>query len=76
MYTLDVVLDPRKAIEKLENEQYDLILLDVLMTGDKTLAGSKEYEELGCSDYITKPFLPLLIKEVIHNVCCDMAEVV
>ena len=97
MYSLDVVLDPNKAIEKLKNEYYDLVLLDVMMpqmsgletlriirtiteapvvimTGDKTLAGSKEYEELGCNDYITKPFLPLLIKEVIHNVCCDMAE--
>ena len=97
MYSLDVVLDPNKAIEKLKNEHYDLVLLDVMMpqmsgletlriirtitetpvvimTGDKTLASSKEYEELGCNDYITKPFLPLLIKEVIHNVCCDMAE--
>lgn len=99
LYQLDSVLDPNKAIEKLKNEHYDLVLLDVmmpqmsglealkaireisqtpvvLMTGDKTLAGSKEYENLGCDDYITKPFLPLLIKEIIHNMCCDTTEAI
>jgi len=39
----------------------------VLMTGDKTLDAATEFAELGCDDYVTKPFLPLLIKEVIHN---------
>lgn len=39
----------------------------VLMTGDKTLNTSSDFTKLGCDDYITKPFLPLLIKEVIHN---------
>ena len=37
------------------------------MTADKTLGAFKEFAELGCGDYITKPFLPLLIKEVIYN---------
>ena len=35
----------------------------VLMTGNKTLDTSTDFAELGCNDYITKPFLPLLIKE-------------
>ena len=39
----------------------------VLMTGDKALETSTEFAKLGCDDYITKPFLPLLIKEVVHN---------
>ena len=26
-----------------------------------------KFAELGIDDYITKPFLPLLIKEVVHN---------
>ena len=39
----------------------------VLMTGDKTLDTSMEFAELGCSDYITKPFLPILVKEIVHN---------
>ena len=74
----------------LEQQSFDLILLDVkmpdmdgletlreirkkyrtpvvLMTSDKTLDTSTEFGELGCDDYITKPFLPLLIKEVVHN---------
>ena len=37
------------------------------MTGDKTLEASTEFEGLGCDDYITKPVLPLLMKEIIHN---------
>ncbi len=39
----------------------------VLMTADKNLNSSSEFAALGCDDYITKPFLPLLIKEVVHN---------
>ena len=39
----------------------------VLMTGDKTLDASMEFAELGCSDYIIKPFLPILVKEIVHN---------
>lgn len=39
----------------------------VLVTSDKTLDLSAEIAELGCDDYITKPFLPLLVKEVVHN---------
>ena len=38
-----------------------------LMTSYKTLDTSTEYGELGCDDFITKPFLPLLLKEIIHN---------
>lgn len=80
----------RDAVEILEKQAFDLILLDVkmpdmdgletlrlirekyqtpvvLMTGDKTLDISEEFGEYGCDDYITKPFLPLLVKEVVHN---------
>lgn len=79
-----------EALELLDKQHFDLILLDVmmpemdgletlrrirenyntpvvLMTGDKTLEASVEFAELGCDDYITKPVLPLLIKEIIHN---------
>lgn len=80
----------REALLMLEQQSFDLILLDVkmpemdgletlrcireksqtpvvLMTSDKTLGASAEFAELGCDDYITKPFLPILIKEVVHN---------
>lgn len=38
----------------------------VLMTGEKNIDAS-EGLKYGCDDYITKPFLPMLLKEVIHN---------
>ena len=80
----------REALTIMEQQEFDLILLDVkmpdmdgletlqrirekyqtpvvLMTGDKTLDTSTEFAALGCDDYITKPFLPMLIKEVVHN---------
>ena len=82
--------DMNEKLEIIEQQTFDLILLDVnmpemdgletlrlirkkyqtpvvLMTADKTLDTSTEYGELGCDDFITKPFLPLLLKEIIHN---------
>ena len=90
IYKMACVESGQEALELLEMENFDLIMLDVLMpgmngletlrrirekyqtpvvlmTGDKTLGAFKEYAELGCGDYVTKPFLPLLIKEVIYN---------
>ncbi len=90
IYKMACVESGQEALEILEMENFDLIMLDVLMpgmdgmetlrrirekyqtpvvlmTGDKTLGDFKEYAELGCGDYVTKPFLPLLIKEVIYN---------
>ena len=78
------------ALELLNNQEFDLILLDVkmpemdgletlrkirekyrtpvvLMTSDKTLEAATEFAELGCDDYVTKPVLPLLIKEIVHT---------
>lgn len=89
-YKLACVESGSEALEMLEKERFDLIMLDVLMpdmdgletlkhiheryripvvlmTADKTLGDFKEFAELGCCDYVTKPFLPLLIKEVIYN---------
>ena len=89
-YQLFFAESGEKALEKMKVHFYDLILLDVkmsgmdgletlrhirefsdvpvvLMTGDKTLDTSSDFSKLGCSDYITKPFLPILLKEVIHN---------
>ena len=39
----------------------------VLMTGDKTIDASNGFLQWGCDDYITKPFMPIVIKEIIHN---------
>ncbi|MBP3610381.1 MAG: response regulator [Lachnospiraceae bacterium] len=64
---LDVMMPEMDGLETLRRirEKYDTPV--VLMTGDKTLEASVEFAELGCDDYITKPVLPLLIKEIIHN---------
>ena len=90
MYEIIPAVSGKQALEILEQQSVDLILLDVnmpemdgletlrlirkkyqtpvvLMTSDRTLDTSIEFEKMGCDDYITKPFLPLLMKEVIHN---------
>ena len=90
MYEIVSAGSGEDALERLKEQQFDLIFLDVmmpgmdgletlrrirehyqtpvvLMTGDKTLDVSAGFSALGCDDYITKPFLPLLIREVVHN---------
>ena len=90
MYEIISVKSGKDALKILDQQSFDLIMLDlmmpdmdgletlkqirqkhqtpvVLMTGDKNLATSTEFAALGCDDYVTKPFLPLLIKEVVHN---------
>lgn len=89
-YEIVAVTGGQEALKELNRQEFDLIMLDVmmpdmdgletlrhirkiyrtpvvLMTGNKTLDMSAGFAELGCNDYITKPFLPLLIKEVVHN---------
>lgn len=90
MYKIISAGSGNEALGILEKEDFDLILLDVmmpemdgletlrrirekydtpvvLMTADKSLDTSTEFNALGCDDFVTKPFLPLLIKEVVHN---------
>lgn len=64
---LDVMMPEMDGMETLKciREKYTTPV--VMMTGDKTLVDSTEFAELGYDDYITKPVLPLLIKEIIHN---------
>ena len=64
---LDVVMPEMDGLETLRliRDKYQTPV--VLMTADKTLDASTGLAELSCDDYVTKPFLPLLIKEVIYN---------
>lgn len=64
---LDINLPDTNGFELLGQikEKYGIPV--VLMTGDKTLSTINKALESGCDDYITKPFLPLLLKEIIHS---------
>lgn len=64
---LDVMMPEMDGLETLRHIRKIYNVPVVLMTGNKTLDTSSDFAELGCNDYITKPFLPLLIKEVVHN---------
>ncbi|MBP3338284.1 MAG: response regulator [Lachnospiraceae bacterium] len=94
LYEIISVTSGYDALDILEKQKFDLILLDVkmpgmngmetlklirekydtpvvLMTSDKTLEAATEFAEYGCDDFITKPFLPLLLKETIYNMSKD-----
>ncbi len=64
---LDVKMPEMDGLEVLKRIREKTDTPVVLMTGDKELKASTEFAALSCDDYITKPFLPLLIKEVVHN---------
>ncbi|MCM1309139.1 MAG: HD domain-containing protein, partial [Butyrivibrio sp.] len=40
----------------------------VFMTSDKNIETIKRLTELGVDDYLTKPFLPLTLKELVHGI--------
>ncbi len=64
---LDVRMPDMDGLETLKRIRENHQIPVILMTSDKMLDISAGFAELGCNDYITKPFLPLLIKEVIHT---------
>ena len=99
MYEIVSATSGRQALEILDEQHFDLIMLDVnmpemdgletlrlirkkhqtpvvLMTGDKILDTSVGFAELGCDDYVTKPFLAPLLKEIVHNMteCININE--
>lgn len=90
MYEIIPAYSGREALEIVEQQPIDLILLDVRMpdmdgletlrrirekhqtpvafiTADKNIDTFNEFAALGCDDYITKPFPPLLLREIVHN---------
>ena len=64
---LDVMMSEMDGLETLRHIRKIYRTPVVLMTANKTLDASVDFAELGCDDYITKPFLPILLKEVVYN---------
>jgi len=64
---LDVKMPEMDGLETLRHIRENYRTPVVLMTSDKTLEAATEFAELGCDDFITKPVLPLLIKEIVHT---------
>lgn len=90
-YTIIGAESGTQALEILEKQKINLVLLDVampdmngfetlklikekhnipvvFMTGDKNLETINKANEYGVEDYLTKPFLPLALKEVLHSI--------
>ena len=65
---LDVVMPEMDGFETLSRikEKYDIPV--VFMTGDKHIETINKATEFGVEDYLTKPFLPLALKEVMHSI--------
>ena len=64
---LDMNMPGMDGLETLKHLREKHKMPVVLMTSEKKIETSEEFEKYGCDDYLTKPFLPLLLKEVIHN---------
>ena len=64
---LDVMMPDMDGMETLKKirEKYQVPV--VLMTANKTLDFGAEFAKLGCDDFITKPVLPELLRELVHN---------
>ncbi len=53
------------ATMELIRQKYNMPI--VLMTGDRNIETIERATKLGVDDYLTKPFLPLALKEIIHS---------
>lgn len=65
---LDLEMPEMDGFETLKyiREQYKIPV--VVMTGDRKLETIHQVEEMRVDDYLTKPFLPLQLKEIVHSV--------
>lgn len=65
---LDLIMPEMDGFEALSliKEQYNIPV--VFMTGDKNIETLEKAAEHGVEDYLTKPFLPLALKEIMHSI--------
>jgi response regulator RpfG family c-di-GMP phosphodiesterase len=90
-YEVTCASSAKEALELLEEGEFDMVLLDlvmpdvkdfelcisikenytipvVLMTADKNLDTMQKAVALGIEDYVTKPFLPVILRETVHSI--------
>lgn len=65
---LDVVMPEMDGFEMLSKIKEKYKIPVVFMTGNKNIETIRKAAELGVEDYLTKPFLPLALKEVMHSI--------
>ncbi len=65
---LDIEMPEMDGFETLQliREKYKIPV--VFMTGDRNRETIQRAESMGVDDYLTKPFLPLQLKEIVHSV--------
>lgn len=64
---LDVRMPEMDGVETLQHIREKYKTPVVFMTGDKGFDVPTEYSKLSYDDYITKPVMPILMKEIVHN---------
>ena len=65
---LDVVMPEMDGFETLSRIKEKHNIPVVFMTGDKNIETINKATEYGVEDYVTKPFLPLALKEILRSI--------
>ena len=65
---LDLEMPEMNGFETLKYIRKQYTIPVVVMTGDRKPETIHQAEELKVDDYLTKPFLPLQLKEIVHSV--------
>jgi len=65
---LDVRMPDMDGFETLQHIRENHTMPVVFMTGNKDRELLRKVSDLGVDDYLTKPFMPLVLKEVVHSI--------
>jgi putative nucleotidyltransferase with HDIG domain len=68
MVLLDLMLPDMEGFELCRKIKENHTIPIVLMTADKNLDTMQKAIELGIEDYVTKPFLPVVLRETVHGI--------
>lgn len=65
---LDIEATGTEGMETFEQIKEKYAVPIVVTTSNKHLINTGKLDELGCEEYMTKPYSPFLVKEVIHTI--------